>query len=625
MDIKNELISLSKYLWRHLPLSRRTKVLLRHLPRNIKTLLLRIGHSESNQLAAQRLLERRSKTTALINKTGFSKKNSDYKNIDIIVILSNKEDSIAALIENITRSNYSLSMLSLSIIDCRPAADSQEFINEAVNHDQFLLFQLVECKRENLVDKYNFILTTAASEFVLLLNPGYTLEQNTLSVLMDDALNSVVDVACWEAREFPYEQCKVYDPVTGEMNSTALNCSLLRRSALQEVGGYHENFFGYAEEVELSYRLREAGFHLKYVARASVYNNAVIEKSGIQSNYATRVIGNFLLRTRYGLLSDRLVILPLLLLALLKSKAAGSRKKLITHFFKQYIPLRASLLAARKDARDVYFPFYFFDYNLLRLNDFAQHSVPENGPLVSIITRTIKGRSELLIQAGCSVFNQSYPNIEWVVVEDGNITQQKITDLFGSNGNVIYRALDKVGRAEAGNQGMHIASGKWLMFLDDDDCLYADHVETLVYTRLQHPESSASYALAWEVESKIESGGQKISEGKYHQVSSQRQPFNYKLLRSVNYIPIQALLFDATLFAERGGFDPRFDCLEDWHLWQRYSHAKQFTYVPKVTSIYRVPQSIEERSARKKLFVSAYRTVKKDAAQVIDQLKYHTK
>ncbi len=38
----------------------------------------------------------------------------------------------------------------------------------------------------------------------------------------------------------------------------------------------------------------------------------------------------------------------------------------------------------------------------------------------------------------------------------------------------------KVGRARAGNLALVEARGEWLNFLDDDDVLFADHVEILV-------------------------------------------------------------------------------------------------------------------------------------------------
>ena len=45
-------------------------------------------------------------------------------------------------------------------------------------------------------------------------------------------------------------------------------CFLITRQALETVAGFEESFFAYNEDVDLSYRLREAGFALVYEPRA---------------------------------------------------------------------------------------------------------------------------------------------------------------------------------------------------------------------------------------------------------------------------------------------------------------------------------------------------------------------
>ena len=69
-----------------------------------------------------------------------------------------------------------------------------------------------------------------------------------------------------------------------------------------------------------------------------------------------------------------------------------------------------------------------------------------------------------------SVAQQTWPNIEAIVVEDGPQTSQGVIDEFRRRLVVRYRATgDKVGRARAGNLALAEARGEWLNFLDDDD------------------------------------------------------------------------------------------------------------------------------------------------------------
>jgi GT2 family glycosyltransferase len=47
-------------------------------------------------------------------------------------------------------------------------------------------------------------------------------------------------------------------------------CFLIRADALRAVGGFNETFFAYAEDVELSLRLAEAGYRMTYEPKARV-------------------------------------------------------------------------------------------------------------------------------------------------------------------------------------------------------------------------------------------------------------------------------------------------------------------------------------------------------------------
>jgi GT2 family glycosyltransferase len=56
-------------------------------------------------------------------------------------------------------------------------------------------------------------------------------------------------------------------------------CLLLRRAALDEVGGFDERFFMYSEEMDLCYRLRQAGYEIWFVPRAEVMHHEAASSS----------------------------------------------------------------------------------------------------------------------------------------------------------------------------------------------------------------------------------------------------------------------------------------------------------------------------------------------------------
>ena len=204
-------------------------------------------------------------------------------------------------------------------------------------------------------------------------------------------------------------------------------------------------------------------------------------------------------------------------------------------------------------------------------------------PLVSVIIRTC-GRPQVLANALKSIQAQRYPAIEVVVIEDDkNISEKYIKENF-STLNVSYHCTNhKCGRCKSGNLGLALARGEYLNFLDDDDILLPNHVETLA-RRLEDTHYLAAYAIAEEhqiVTDRRCPPGKRVR----RRLIRYKQPYNRLLLCYMNYIPIQSIMFHRKVYDELGGFDEQMDLLEDWDLWVRYSAHYDFLYVPTVTSV----------------------------------------
>ena len=72
---------------------------------------------------------------------------------------------------------------------------------------------------------------------------------------------------------------------------------------------------------------------------------------------------------------------------------------------------------------------------------------------------------------------------------------------------------------------------------------------------------------------------------------------------------IQSVLFKRQLFLDRGGFDTDVDYLEDWLLWLRYAFNNTFIFVPKLTSLFRVPADPQLWDKRKQSLDDALETI----------------
>ena len=142
-------------------------------------------------------------------------------------------------------------------------------------------------------------------------------------------------------------------------------------------------------------------------------------------------------------------------------------------------------------------------------------------------------------------------------------------------------------------------------FLDDDDLLFADHVETLVEA-VTAAGAAGGYALSWETATEMIDRERAEYRETAH-VTRHRQPFDRLTLWHHNYLPIQAVLFHRRLYDRHGGFAEDMDQLEDWNLWTRYTLDESFVQVEKTTSIYRVPAGAREAAGRQELLDLAYR------------------
>ena len=223
-------------------------------------------------------------------------------------------------------------------------------------------------------------------------------------------------------------------------------------------------------------------------------------------------------------------------------------------------------------------------------------SVMKRQKKVSVIIRTCN-RPQILKRALSSVKNQSYSNIETIVVEDGiALSEKMITEEFADL-HIIYHATgEKKGRTVVGNIGLGMSSGEYINFLDDDDILYSNHIETLI-KELEIRDAVAAYGIAEEgqiIRSKVNAACFKEK----RTIVRYKQPFNRLLLYSFNYLPIQSVLFSRKLYEKMGGFDESLDILEDWELWVRYSTLGNFVFKPEITSKYYVPFRGKNKMAR---------------------------
>lgn len=567
--------------------------------------LRRLGNSAANHRAVQDIVDARCSYRAPDNAP------TELPPINISAVVFNDARWLRPFAASVLALDYPKHLMRIIFVDNGSTDGSAALIEEIADSYRAAGIRASTLHRSNdgFGTGHNAGIAAGDAEFVLVTNVDVEFEPDALAVIVRSAIADAPQVAAWELRQLPFEHPKYYDPVTGLTNWNSHACVLLRRSAMASVGGYDESIFMYGEDVEISYRLRRAGYQLKYVPRATLTHHSFTAVEDIKPlQFSGSTLSNFYLRLKYGRVRDMLAA-PLLLvgLALTSRPPAPLRAKARANVAKAPATAWRGLTSRRPSKAA--FPFRRWDYDMVRDGADVTSEVVRNPELVSVITRTVKGREALLRQAIQSVANQTYGAIEHIVVQDGGSVDPAALDRPATRDGYALRllGLPKSGRSAAGNAGLRAATGRWCVFLDDDDLMFGEHLEVLVRA-VTEARTRAAYSLAWEVPTAFKAAGDGTSyvEASHLLPDALRQEFDHKVLQHHNFLPIQAVLFERSLFTERGGFEEDMEALEDWVLWNKYAVGNDFAYVKKTTSMYRVPASAEAATRRMEVLTHAY-------------------
>ena len=105
---------------------------------------------------------------------------------------------------------------------------------------------------------------------------------------------------------------------------------------------------------------------------------------------------------------------------------------------------------------------------------------------VSVII-PVYNSEEYLVRCLESVVNQSYYNLEIIIINDGSNDNSPniIKEYMRNDERIVYIKQNNSGLSEARNAGIEIATGDFLFFLDSDDEISRDAIRLLVEKSIQ--------------------------------------------------------------------------------------------------------------------------------------------
>ncbi len=205
----------------------------------------------------------------------------------------------------------------------------------------------------------------------------------------------------------------------------------------------------------------------------------------------------------------------------------------------------------------------------------ASH-IPHDGKdkLVSVICRTV-GRATLANTLD-SLARQNHPTLEVILVDAGGTNlEDKIPPDFLHQIKHVGSGTT-LSRPEAANLGLESSSGEYLLFLDDDDWIAAEHISNLVTTLIDNSKVIVAYSSTAKV----------TEQGELTDLAF-NQDYDPVLLMRDNYIPIHAALFRRSVLEQGCRFDPELEIYEDWDFWLQLTQLGNFLHIDVTSAFYR--------------------------------------
>lgn len=213
-------------------------------------------------------------------------------------------------------------------------------------------------------------------------------------------------------------------------------------------------------------------------------------------------------------------------------------------------------------------------------------------PMVSVVIPTYR-RPEQICLAVESVFKQTYSNIEIIVVDDNGENEEfrnKTAEALRKYHSQIQYIVHKYnkGGAAARNTGWKASSGKYVMFLDDDDYIDNRKIDSQVRALEQKDETWGACYTAYHVilpNGEIQKSSTKKSGNLYIQA----------LMRTLYICAGSNLLVRRSALEKINGYDEEFKRNQDIEFLTRLCEQYKILYVDKDYLEVRLGQTPQEK------------------------------
>lgn len=220
-------------------------------------------------------------------------------------------------------------------------------------------------------------------------------------------------------------------------------------------------------------------------------------------------------------------------------------------------------------------------------------------PKISIVTPSFN-QGSYIKQTICSVLDQNYPNLEYVVIDGGSSDHSvEVIQQYAHHFSYWHSQPDQ-GQADAINQGFAHCSGEIMGWLNSDDLLLPNALHTVSQYFTEHPEANIvcgfrRFAI-----------GQQVTHGRFVHL-----PPNRFTLQRRCYIAQETTFWRRDVWESVGPLDSSFHFALDYDLWQRMlAKGYRFDLLPRYLGLFRLhdrSKTIHQHQVRTKELARIYR------------------
>ena len=208
------------------------------------------------------------------------------------------------------------------------------------------------------------------------------------------------------------------------------------------------------------------------------------------------------------------------------------------------------------------------------------------GPLVSVLISTYN-RPRYLSIALASVLQQSYRNLQVIVVNDGGEDISDLIDSFGDPRLIFINRKENRGKPHSLNEALNRADGKYVAYLDDDDLYYPNHIETLLNALEYQTDCQVAYSDFYKTYCRVSSDGSRQVLSKVVEVSRDFDRFFMLLFNHVLHV---CLMHRRDIIDKTGLYNEQLNVLIDWDMTRRLAFFSDFHHIHDITGEYYHPE-----------------------------------